>query len=146
MQGNPFGVSRLEDGCLTQAYADQVKADLDQIDKVLAQIDGKSKQTREQLAKIKQTQKSLYSVLTNLQHGLEAHRQFEKAFAHVTVDRTKKLMLNVSGKRLPLKVVPWKSGREKSLYLKEVEKKKQASKKRKIKKRPPTTKRLKLGQ
>jgi len=118
-QENPFAVTRLSDPCLTKEYAAQIETFLSTVDEWL-----KDAVANHHVTKIKQSQKTLHAALNLLQHGLEKHQEFEKEFAHVTIDRFKRHMLNVDGKRLPLKTVPWRSGREKSQYLKDLEKKK----------------------
>jgi hypothetical protein len=135
---NPFAVSRLTDPCLTKNFADKIKSDLKKIDQLINEISPNitTKVTKQDLTKIKQSQRILHATLKNLQQGLDQHKTFEKEYAQCTVDRLKKVMLNVNGKRMPLKVVPYKSGREKSQYYKDMEKKKkEAAEKGRLKKK-----------
>ena len=124
---NPFAVTRLSDPCMPREFSKKIEKDLSTVDRLLENVEEKitSKATKQELTKIRQSQRLLHATLKTLQHGLDKHSTFEKEFAHVTIDRTKLMMLSVGGKRLPLKTVAHRSGREKTQHLKDLEKKKQ---------------------
>jgi len=135
---NPFSVTRLKDPCLTKAAAEKISDNLRTIDEILSELKecAKTNVTRQHWTKLKQTQHIIQATLVELKQGLEAHTQLTHDFCQVTVDRLKRHMLNVNGKRLPLKVLPYRSGKEKSLYIRDLEKRKnEAAEKGKLKKK-----------
>lgn len=127
---NPFAITRLQDPCLTKQCCDKVQANYDRIESWLTACEqnqriSKAKALRKDMSKIKQAQRMMAADLKLIQHGLEQHAQMMQDFCQVTIERMNYYMIHNQGKQQQFKTVPWRSGREKTRYLNELEKSKQ---------------------